>query len=71
MYFNSGNNMVAGSYLRAMVVTLTLDFPTSGLTVGQVYTGSNGIMYVWTGTLWLASGASAGGDFSAMDSRLS
>ena len=41
-----------------------LDFPTP-TSIGQVYAGTNGVNYIWTGTLWLASGASAGGDFCA------
>ena len=42
-----------------------LDFPSSPST-GTTYTGGNGVVYTWTGTVWLASGASAGGDFCAI-----
>jgi len=45
----------------------SLDFPSSP-TSGQVFTGGNGVQYVWSGTVWLASGASAGGDFMATNS---
>ena len=44
-----------------------LDFPASP-TVGQVFTGGNGVIYTWNGLLWVASGASAGGDFMATNS---
>ena len=45
---------------------MAIDFPNSP-TVGQIYTASNGIVYVYNGTLWTASSAasSAGGDFYA------
>ena len=43
---------------------MAIDFPASP-TVGQLATLTNGVTYIWTGTLWLASGASAGGDFCA------
>lgn len=46
-----------------------IDFPASP-TVGQSFTAGNGVIYVWNGTLWLASGASAGGDFAAYSSSL-
>ena len=44
-----------------------LDFPASP-TSGQTYVGANGIIYMWTGTLWVAtapSGTTPGGDFCA------
>ena len=41
-----------------------LDFPASP-TNGQVFVGGNGVTYTWNGTLWLATGSSAGGDFFA------
>jgi len=40
-----------------------IDFP-SAPTVGQTFTPANGVIYTWSGTLWLASGTSAGGDVS-------
>jgi hypothetical protein len=41
-----------------------LDFP-AGATTGTTYAGGNGVVYTFNGTVWLASGASAGGDFCA------
>ena len=39
-----------------------IDFPASP-SVGQAFTAGNGVTYTWNGLLWVASGASAGGDF--------
>ena len=44
-----------------------LDFPASP-TTGQIYNGTNGVNYIWTGAIWVASGASAGGDVYAKNS---
>lgn len=44
-----------------------IDFPASP-TNGQVFTAGNGVVYMYNGTLWLASGASGGGDFYATGS---
>ena len=44
-----------------------LDFPSSPAT-GATYAGGNGVVYTFNGTVWLASGASAGGDFYATNS---
>ena len=41
-----------------------IDFPASP-SVGQAFTAGNGVTYTWNGLLWVASGASAGGDFCA------
>ena len=41
-----------------------IDFP-AGPSVGQAFTAGNGVTYTWNGLLWVASGASAGGDFCA------
>jgi len=41
-----------------------IDFPP-GPSVGQAFTAGNGVTYTWNGLLWVASGASAGGDFCA------
>jgi len=45
-----------------------IDFPASP-TTGQTFAASNGITYMWTGTIWVAtapSGTSPGGDFCAV-----
>ena len=42
-----------------------IDFPASP-SVGQAFTAGNGVTYTWNGLLWVASGASAGGDVAAM-----
>lgn len=47
-----------------------IDFPNSP-TVGQTYTASNGISYIWNGTLWLTTSSSGnGGDFFATGGSL-
>jgi hypothetical protein len=42
-----------------------IDFPASP-SLNQIFTAPTGITYRWTGTLWIAVGASAGGDFCAV-----
>jgi len=42
-----------------------IDFPASP-TVGQLATLTNGVTYRWDGAIWVAVGASAGGDFTAV-----
>jgi microcystin-dependent protein len=48
---------------------MAIDFPPSP-TNGQTFTGSNGVIYTWDGTVWLATGSSVlgGGDFFARNS---
>jgi len=41
-----------------------IDFPASP-TTGQIFNAPTGITYRWTGTLWIATGGSTGGDFFA------
>ena len=44
-----------------------IDFPASP-SIGQAFTAGNGVTYTWNGLLWVASGASAGGDVYAKNS---
>src|SRR5262245_48282721 len=48
-----------------------LDFPSSGLVVGQIFVAPNGVTYQWDGTLWKSvsmTGGAAVGDFTAVGS---
>src|SRR5262245_33605702 len=47
---------------------MAIDFPSSGLVVGQIFVAPNGVSYQWDGTLWKAvsmTGGNAPGDFYA------
>jgi hypothetical protein len=46
-----------------------IDFPASPTTNQTFYAATNGITYMWTGTIWVATGAgtSPGGDFCAVN----
>src|SRR5262245_50658732 len=48
-------------------IIMAIDFPSSGLVVGQIFVAPNGVSYQWDGTLWKAVSMTGGGfaDFFA------